>query len=152
MAEVPKDSAAFVAREEFLHWSALAQSLRHKVPLKFGDYGIVYPYFDGPQISVNANAKIRYTAAQSWMVVRGHSLYRPPDSLQYRSLADQVISDKCFSGANFSWGDQQILDCARGQRGPGSLGDWVAIGTNHHLELVARQVQSVVREKALISG
>ena len=66
-------------------------------------------------------------------------------------MVEAVIWDHCatvldsgfFCGADFSAGDEYIEGCAAGTMSTGSLTTWRWVGTNHHIEKVARDVASL---------
>lgn len=149
VSPIPRDSEAFVQRAEYQIWKDVAAIIRRDQFVRFGDYGIVHPDFVELGPVPNANAKIRYTTADSWLVLRGHSLRDAPGYAQYRELAARLAAYGVYRGPAFSWGDQYVADCANGLAGTGNLRTWVTVDTVHHLELVCRQVERQVRVSQL---
>ena len=112
--------------------------------LAFGDYGVAYPVYVPTQFTGAAN--IRYTIDDDWLIYRGGKLTGPTSGGygQFVNLAKQLVADPEFRGQGFSSGDSQIVQCASGTAGTGNQTTWRAIGTNHHLTLVGRQVSGWV--------
>jgi hypothetical protein len=64
------------------------------------------------------------------------------DREQYQKLCQAVTSSSCYSGAEFSYGDKYIADCAAGEESTGNLTTWRKVGTNHHLAKVVSDISS----------
>ena len=109
----------------------------------YGDYGIVHPDFSAGGPNKNRNSKIRYTSGNKIRYFRGHKLADPPYFSKYHELAERVRSSSIFRGADFSFGDQYVEDCADLNAGTGSLGTWVAADMNHHFEYTAVQIARI---------
>jgi hypothetical protein len=117
-----------------------AQSIR--IPL-FGDYGIRHPDFPHLDMRlIKSSATIRYTIPDHWLVVKGKNV-RGFGLAQHRGLCRQIIARKEYVGQKFSWGDAYIFACAQGKESTGNLTLWRRVGTNHHLEWVAREVAAL---------
>ncbi len=110
----------------------------------FGDYGVVHPEFMEPRDprAMRPSAKIRYTVARDWYIVKGTNFRSDPG--QYRSLAARVEAHPAFCGQGYSWGDNYILRCQKKSGGAGNLETWVRADTSHHVEYVARQIASLL--------
>jgi len=152
VAGVDIDGDARIERLERELWAWINYELGGTRTIGFGDYGIVNPTFAFSGPNPNANAKVRYTQGAVHHVFRGHGLYNPSRFDQYHELARRVVSSGCFMGAEFSYGDSYIAACAAGDNGPGNLGTWVKVDMNHHLEVVARQTQNILRELTQVSS
>lgn len=134
-------SVALLPRREMLLW----QSLYSAFPdLVFGDYAIRSPRAMEGRKAPDANGKIRYTIDKQYLVARGHSMQVPPKGAQHCELASKIVSSQHFLGADFSWGDAQIVDCAN-NRFSGNLTTWISIDTNHHIEAVVVEILSFRR-------
>lgn len=134
-----------IARAE---WAAYSGLLLH-AGIAFGDYAIAHPeYAPAPFLG---SAAIRYTIQDEWLIVRGRLLTRPQYGgfSQFHSLCSQLVADRRFCGAGFSWGDDRILQCSRNQGGPGNLTTWRQVGTNHHLAFAVRQVANLPASSGL---
>ena len=107
----------------------------------FSDYGVSHPdYFDLDWREVSLGGKIRYTAEDAWVIVKGCRLEDAGD--QFHELARNLVRQPEFCPSGFSWGDERIVKCADLEIGPGRLQDWVAFTTNHHLRFVTDQLAS----------
>lgn len=109
----------------------------------YGDYAIETPGFFDFLPYMEPFAAIRYAATSEWLIVRGTSVRKPPKYDQFRHLSATVVAHRSFKGAAFSWGDGFIAACANGTGTLGSLTTWRAVGTNHHLELVASELPNI---------
>lgn len=139
---ITSNSIEIVPRTEWGVWCSLRSSFR-RVPT-FADYAIKHP--DHPQIDMRLiggriAGKIWYTLTDDWLITKGTSLRRSGYE-QFQQLAEQIVAHEGFCGADFSWGDQFIVDCANGEAGTGNLTSWVKAGTNHHLEFVTNQLST----------
>jgi hypothetical protein len=143
--EVATGSSGHVRREDALAWRRLArQAGLKRIPL-FGDYGADHPSYDYLRIDprlLRMVASIRYTLDDEWLLVRGSQLRRHGFE-QYRDLAKDLISRPEWLGADFSYGDRFIEDCATGNAGTGNATTWRMVATNHHLTLVTRRLANL---------
>jgi len=143
MAEV-KESPATIRRSEWLLYTMLIENLRKtktRLPA-FGDYGINHPSVDLVDWrKVKPSAKIKYTADDSWFIVKGSNV-RDNKFEQYRGLCQTVIDSPHYPGEDFSYGDKYIADCASGIGKTGNLTTWCMVGMNHHLEKVVADIAS----------
>lgn len=130
-------------RIEWDIWSQLVAALSDR-PLAFGDHGIIYPYYASPNGTVIPPARIRYTLA------REHVFYRAPRG-RYAGLCRQLIASDHFAGQTYCVGDDFISRRARGLIGTGNPTNWVAVDTNHHLELVSEQAWRRLSELGLLN-
>jgi len=142
--EVALDEVGRFPRLELELWARLQYELGSHVNIAFGDYAISHPdvMIAGP--NKNANAKIRYTAGRHLYYFRGHGLHTPKsDFAQYHSLARKVVASEHYYGPDFSWGDATIFSKCGTASTPGNLGTWVKIDSNHHMTVVAEQLQEI---------
>lgn len=143
MAEI-KASPVSLPRNEWLLYQRVAGSLMRagvRVPA-FGDYCISYPNTLPLDMRLlKPSATIRYTTPSAWFIVKGPNV-RDNQFEQYRNHCRTVMRSPVYAGTTFSAGDKYISDCARGNASTGNLTTWRRVGTNHHLELVARAVAS----------
>ncbi|GGO68221.1 beta family protein [Bowmanella pacifica] len=129
-----QDSSEVILRREYVAW----KSLRNTADIGFGDYGVVSP--NSAEIRTpHANGKIRYTISDNYFVARGHSRMHGNKGAQMYDLSETVISSGFYLGSSFSWGDRRIEDCAN-RLLKGSLKDWVAIDTSHHIQFATMSV------------
>lgn len=132
-------------RADWLLWKRLLAK-RETLPLlpKFGDYAIQHPTI--LPMNFIGSASIRYTVADDWVIFRGKRVTDADSGgfEQYRRLAKAAIRHPDYSGEDFSWGDEFIATCAKGQGRTGNLSIWRAVGTSHHLTYVVHQVASAL--------
>jgi hypothetical protein len=112
----------------------------------YGDYGVRGPK-SADVHTKHTNGKIRYTTSDMYFAARGHSLSEGNKGAQMYALAKWIMNSEYFMGAQFSWGDGEIIRCAQKQF-RGRPVDWIAIDTNHHLTWVVREVEELVRRLA----
>lgn len=146
---VPKDSIGFIPRTEYDVWRHVSSVLRRRSFVGFGDYCVVHPDFVELGPVPHANAKIRYTIGNHWMIARGHALAEHPGYSQYYNLAGHINSNANFCGSTFSYGDGYISECAAHKKGPGNLRTWIGVDANHHLHFATAQVVRHVRTERL---
>lgn len=143
MAEVSQGLTT-IQRFEWLLYKNLINRLnkvRVRLPT-FGDYGINHPDVQPMDMRIlKPSATIRYTIDDAWLIVKGPNV-REHGYSQYRYHCKAVIASSCFLGSGFSKGDEYIASCASGTAKTGNLTTWRMVGTNHHLEKVARDISS----------
>ncbi|HEY1936521.1 MAG TPA: beta family protein [Candidatus Angelobacter sp.] len=144
LAGLPPSDSSILERTEWNLWLDLLRRRRElsRRPT-FGDYAISHPEPSevDPRI-MSASASIRYTADQSWLVLKGRSL-RKNGFGQFFEVCRELVGRAEYSGSNFSWGDKYICDCADGMDGPGNLTTWRKVGTSHHLVFAVRQLANL---------
>ncbi|MCX7012849.1 MAG: beta family protein [Candidatus Sumerlaeota bacterium] len=143
MGEV-KQSQVTIPRWEWLLYKRVVKRLLEDDirPPTFGDYAVNHP--DVLQLDmrrVKPSATIRYTADDSWFIVKGPNV-RDNGFLQYRELCASVVDSPHYLGRTFSYGDEYIASCAEGTAKTGNLSTWRKVGTNHHLEKVVKDISS----------
>jgi hypothetical protein len=108
----------------------------------FGDYAINHPdLLQKDMRLLKPSATIRYAIDDAWLIVKGRNV-RDYKYGQYRGLAKSVLNHSSFLGTNFSRGGKYISGCANGIESTGNLSTWRWVGTNHHLEKVARDLSN----------
>ena len=115
MSGIPSGSIKMIPRVELQLWGKLSDGNPSvsRVP-DYSDYGVVHPDLQdiNPRV-MRASAKIRYTLDDNWLILKGAGLQSHPRKYnQYHDLSSQLASDHRYLGANFSWGDSYIYDCA----------------------------------------
>ncbi|MGD0708141.1 MAG: beta family protein [Anaerolineaceae bacterium] len=136
----------YIARNEWRAYKLLQGRLKLsglRIPI-FGDYGIDSPEtlrVDPRYLRTTAN--IRYTIDDGWFIVRGQNI-KDYGLEQHRDLCLEIINSEIYKGPNFSIGDKYLYDCAQGLASTGNLTTWRWVGTNHHLEMVGREVANFV--------
>ena len=143
LSGVNSSSVANIPRQEWSVWEALQRKPALIPPnLVFGDYAISHPEpreLD-PRV-MRMSASIRYTAPDSWLIVKGRNVSQYGFE-QYFDLCRALVQRPEYRGQEFSWGDSYIWDCAEQAKGPGNATTWRKVGVNHHITLVARQLTS----------
>lgn len=106
----------------------------------FGDYCISHPTsIDMDPRFMQISASIRYTCEDYWIIVRGRST-KLFGFIQYHDLSEKLIELPEYRGRGFCWGDNYIFECSNKIVKCGNSTTWRKVGTNHHLELVSRQL------------
>lgn len=113
----------------------------------FGDYTIQHPIFVEPAPGSNPSASIRYTLFDKWIIMRGQGL-RSANSAghaQYPALAQLLLEQKEFFGADFSEGDAYIVKIGSdiSTKKTGNPRTWLRAGINHHLACTVSQVANL---------
>lgn len=90
---------------------------------------------------VKPSGTVRYAIDDAWLILKGPNV-RDYGFAQYVGHCKNVCGSSFFSGPTFSAGDKYIFDCAAGNASTGNLSTWRRVGTNRHLEKVARDVAS----------
>ena len=104
----------------------------------YGDHTIVHPEFTAMDMrKVKAAGKIVYTTPETWATRKGGAFRDDPT--QMHAHCRQVVSDPAFAfrGADFSYGDKYIADCAVKAESPSNLSRWKDVAINHHITTVA---------------
>lgn len=134
-------------RQEWLLWSQLRESRLSRVPV-YGDYAIQHPQppldVEDGQLPLGMRGNIRYTYKAVTVIPRAKAPRHEEGRQQYRQLCNVLVQQPEFIGRDYSWGDQQIADCAGGRRNPGWEDHWRGAGTSHHLRFVVDQLAGVM--------
>lgn len=138
-----RSGISFLPRNEWLLYKELVKILKKsnmRIPT-FGDYVINHPEVANidPRF-MKPKANVRYTLGESWLIARGENVR---DSGEHKGLCKLVIKNRGFYGTSFSVADKYIDDCARGKVPTGNPTTWRWVGTNHHLEVVARDAANL---------
>src|ERR1041385_5577810 len=128
-------------RREWDLWCRLRARRPRRLPT-YGDYAIQHPDppWEGEESGPGMRANIRYTLHDITLVARGVGPLQLEGAEQYRGLCRKIIAEPRFAGADYTWGDRLIFDCARGIADPGNQNRWRGAGTSHHLRLVVEQL------------
>lgn len=127
-------------RSEFQAWTTLVSNLSIQRKPIFGDYTTVHPVLPDIDytLGIKVAPKVKYATDSEWLCLR----WDASDYANFRSVCNTLVGLPEFSGANYSWGDGRIAQCASTGTQTGSPRGWVSIGVNHHLTLVATQCAS----------
>ena len=131
---IREGSVGSIERREWGLWSELASLKPPRMPA-YGDYAV--QHVEPPSESgAGGRANIRYTTATKTVIARGHGPLTEEGAVQYRELCQQLTGRAEFAGADYSWGDGTIADCAEGELAPRGEPMWRAAGTSHHIQHV----------------
>jgi hypothetical protein len=153
----PKDLTEFVAGEvhplERLDWK-LWNTIRRQAKLLrkpiFSDYTIQHPFYE--YVPAVGSASVRYTDENQWWIFRGKipglinrkTKEKGPGREQYIDHARTLVKRTFYKQESYSFGDAEINKIAvQDNIKPGNPQKWLAIGINHHLTLVARQIANL---------
>lgn len=139
MSEVTQGTVGSIPRREWELWSKLRERKLGRMPA-FGDYAVQHPDppLDGGGPGMRAS--IRYTVAEETLVARGMGPFTQEGKEQYQDLCAWLVKRHEFAGADYSWGDSMIVQCAGGLIEPGAQGVWRGVGTSHHLRVVTERL------------
>jgi hypothetical protein len=138
---VAEGTVGRLPRREWDLWCRLRARRPRRLPT-YGDYAIQHPDppWEGEESGPGMRANIRYTLHDITLVARGVGPLQLEGAEQYRGLCRKIIAEPRFAGADYTWGDRLIFDCARGIADPGNQNRWRGAGTSHHLRLVVEQL------------
>ncbi|HVZ15951.1 MAG TPA: hypothetical protein VG897_02455, partial [Terriglobales bacterium] len=129
-----------IQRLEWLVWRDLTQ-VADLAGLRFGDYPVTNPRpleaIDPRKVS--ASAAIRYAREDYWLLLKA-GVARKHGYNQYNTLSKLLITDSCYSGKTFSYGDERYHYHAQPDATSGNLWTWRRDATSHHLVLTAREI------------
>lgn len=141
-----------IEKEQFLTTGKHELDLYTLVKKEFKDSNLIYSdysinhwtsfeFIPGMQPSYN----IRYTLKDNYLVFKGKTIKKGGlDIANIRQCCIDLVASSYFFGPEFSWGDnviQEISDKTR--KTGGNLTTWRAIGTNHHIELIIKQLSNL---------
>lgn len=140
MGCIAEGTVGSLARREWELWRDLSQRGLSRLPA-FGDYAVQHPRPPEESGGPGMRANIRYTTNDVTLIARGHGPVIQEGAEQYRLLCEQLVRRTEFAGADYSWGDDVISDCADGVHAPGSQSLWRGVGTSHHIQVVTDQLR-----------
>lgn len=146
MTGIKKYEPVYIPRKNFECWQELNRSHRLLgAKLQFGDYGIINPVKPELDFAIkNIPSKIRYTSASDWLIFRGDGHEDTEDKYDdYQKLAYKIVNTDHFKGSDFSWGDKYLYEVSSGKQRCCGLEKWIQIDLNHHITLVAQQVDEI---------
>jgi hypothetical protein len=141
LSEFEKHSHNQVVRHDWRIWSMLRNASLPRIPY-YSDYAIQHPIFYGQIPGTNTSASVRYADEQQWEISRGEGLRNKNGAghQQYPALAQLIIGQNYFKGADYSAGDKYIAERAADNTKTGNPTTWLKAGLNHHLTLTTRQL------------
>jgi hypothetical protein len=148
MGEYRRDSITPVSRREWPLWKAICSQPGLVRCPDFGDYTATYPEDVVFDTKMTLGGKIRYTAENNWLIVKGGAISGKRGATsygfeQFRILSRQLMKQPEFRGKDFSWGDAFIHACAEGTGSLGNLRTWVSVAVNQHVTFVVRQLATL---------
>lgn len=141
LSDIDANSIDSIERVEWLLYNDLVGNNLARIPV-FSDYSISNSEITemDPRF-MQMSASIRYTVENSWLIVRGRST-KTHGFVQYYNLCSHLIQRQEYMGAEFSWGDNCINECANRNVGTGNATTWRKVGNNHHFEFVVNQLSN----------
>lgn len=147
LSDVDAASVAKVPRREWELWKTLQKkpAILPRREMIFADYAISHsiPKELDPR-TMRMSANVRYTTLDHWLILKGRNV-RQYGFEQYFDLCRLLVERLEYSGADYSWGDSYIADCAARRVGPGNATTWRKVGTNHHVTLLTREIANLNR-------
>ena len=150
MGGVDRNSHDFAERAEWVAWRDNLYANRSAIVRlpTFSDCAIQHPKgvegFD-PRI-MQSSASIRYTTADSWLLVKGEGTRKAVPSVQFPRLATTLVYGhlkSSFVSSAHCAGCSSIKAAADGAEGFGSAGTWRRLGTIHHLTSVVGDLRAL---------
>lgn len=136
---------ARIPRKELTVWKSL-RSRPGCADVAFGDYAVTnpLPLEEIDPRKLNPAAAIRYTLKNEWWLLRaaGVRTKNKGGMGQYNALCKLLVVHPDFSGAKFSYGDNQYIVHAQPGASSGSFMTWRRDATSHHLVYTVRQLIS----------
>ncbi len=133
---------SFLPRNEWILYKLLYDGLSQegiRIPF-FGDYTINNSKLITADMRVvKPSANIRYTIDKEWLITKGKNV-RDYKYQQFQHLCQSILDSNSYCGQQFSCGDDYIYRCARGMAPTGNLSTWRWVGTNHHIEMVVKDL------------
>lgn len=143
MGDVTKEGAD-LPRHDWLFYNELLAKLPSAMRRpNYGDYTIVHPSFAPVDMRMIKSAgKVVYATSKVWNVVKGGAFRDNPQ--QMHGHCSEIIKRPFFKGANFSYGDRYIDQCAKREEEPSNQTQWKKVGINHHITLVLEDLATLV--------
>jgi hypothetical protein len=137
---------SYLPRNEWVLYKLLFTSLQNegvRIPI-FGDYTINHPEVITVDMRIiKPSANIRYTIDDKWLICKGQNV-RDYGLSQFQQLCQMTVNTKHYNGQKYSYGDDYIYKCAQGTAKTGNLSTWREVGTNHHIEMLVRDLSNLV--------
>ncbi|MBP0726859.1 beta family protein [Bacillus sp. RG28] len=140
--KIPTGTSGTLPRSEWIIYQSLRNYGLARIPT-FGDYTITHPDFVNidPRL-INVAAGIKYTSGNNFHIFRGTGT-RNKGFGQMIQICINVINHVSYCGNTFSYGDQNIWNCAHQTTTTGTIEKWVTAGVNHHLTLVSHDLSNL---------
>lgn len=129
-------------RSEWKIWRAVvAGAGEGRIP-DYGDYGASHPVqqdFDPKKATIPV--ALRYTTEDKFLVRKAGARKKVGDEA-FRSIARWIVEREEYGGAELSWGDEWLAQCAAGAGMPGTPEVWRKVSTSHHLALITKLLRA----------
>jgi hypothetical protein len=135
---LPVATANLLARYDAAFFAAL--TIPAGLNVGFSDYAVNHPAA-GPNIPRPPLPALRYAVGAEWLVWREKKAR--PGNESFFTVSARVASSGSFSGAGYSWGDDEIIRCASSTGGAGTPTQWRAFATSHHLAFVVDRLATL---------
>jgi hypothetical protein len=146
LSGLPKNDQHLLPRTDWLAWRDFVLA---GGDARYGDYTIQHGIFrEHEGKGMNFSASIRYTGEADWVIMRGESVRSEMGYEQWPANAELLCARREFRGPTFSAGDLYIKTMASQTIETGGAKSWLTAGINHHLAMVAHQLQDVAATPA----
>ncbi|WP_405780707.1 beta family protein [Streptomyces sp. NBC_00859] len=138
----PRGQATPVARQDEQLWRRVAHEW-HGEPLDFGDFGVTHPRIP-KQSRGTPDPNMRYTTPDCWQVFVYPRVRAGNDD--FFTLSRDLVTSPHWpaTGAQTSWGDARLEECADRRRLKAGGGtQWRAWATSHHLAVVTAELAAL---------
>ncbi|WP_157793970.1 beta family protein [Paenibacillus donghaensis] len=107
--------------------------------IEYGDYTVrLKPEFEGNDINYyNTYLKLFYTTEDDYYIAKS-SILEKNGVESFIAICQEIIESDVYSGADFSYGDWAIKECAEKKLIISNHPKPIEFGINHHIELTAR--------------
>jgi hypothetical protein len=133
---------ASVTVQPYLRRGRISGTVEHSAALAWPQVGytIVHPTFSAnmDMRTIKPAGKLIYTAKGDWIVRKGGAFR--PNPKQMHDHCEYILKSGEFKGSAFSFGDEYIEQNALKKNSCSTLGQWKAIGINHHIMHVLEDV------------
>ncbi|EXU68051.1 hypothetical protein Z951_11430 [Streptomyces sp. PRh5] len=138
----PRGRATPVPRLDAQLWQQVINRWDGEPP-DFGDFGVTHPHM--PKRSKGTpDPNMRYTVRGDWQVFVYPRIRSGNDD--FFTLSQDLVASPYWpsTGAQTSWGDARLLDCAHRRRPKAGGGaEWRAWATSHHLAVVSAHLEAL---------
>lgn len=115
-----------------------------KNKLIYCDYGVnkfTDTNIDFSKLQYGVLPKIKYTTDNFYYVQKGEKdRIKNTYIVSVFDMANNIVKSESFYGKDFSYGDREIFDRSKKEKGPGSNTNWVTISTTHHIAVILSQL------------
>ncbi|MFF4421138.1 beta family protein [Streptomyces sp. NPDC001549] len=140
----PRGQATPVARRDAQLWRRVVSGCEERPP-DFGDFGVTHPRMPVKSRGT-PDPNMRYTTLEEWQVFVYPRVRAGNDD--FFTLSTDLVDSSYWpvTGAQTSWGDARLKECATRQRPKAGGGaEWRAWATSHHLAMVTSSLTTLGR-------